>query len=228
MVKPLPTESGILGLMLNWDYSIINGEEDPHMPSGATTSVRVNIGLLCMTLLILVKSLLPHLDPARHTDGNALPPAIGHNNHFNHYNHYCSIISSLVVASGSGSGTSTSVSTIVVPAPKLPSEITKKTVEEIIKEWNVELQILTSLYNVRKKKLSKYTKMNMDYFLMMKQLQPEMQMYEQAEFIEREMKQMTEQIKSVIQNLIVNHVIYLYYFFYLAMQDVALKSNKND
>ncbi|CAH1413269.1 unnamed protein product [Lactuca virosa] len=120
--------------------------------------------------------------------------------------------------------TSTSVGTAVVPAPKLPSEITGKTVEEIIKEWNVELQEktgkfrkqanaladwdkinktnrqkllkllrpnqtmsaslnlsrliskgLTSLYNVWKKKLSEYTKMNMTYFLMMKQLQPEMQ-----------------------------------------------------
>ncbi|KAI3515721.1 hypothetical protein L1887_14624 [Cichorium endivia] len=43
--------------------------------------------------------------------------------------------SALVVASSSGT-----ITTVVTPAPKLPSEITGKTVEEIIKEWNVELQ----------------------------------------------------------------------------------------
>ncbi|KAI7748924.1 hypothetical protein M8C21_003996, partial [Ambrosia artemisiifolia] len=60
---------------------------------------------------------------------------------------------------------------------------------------------------------SEYTKTSMVYFLMKKQLQPEMQLEPlltpvhfkfQAEFIEREMEQVTEQIKYVIQTLNAN------------------------
>ncbi|KAL2477996.1 Nuclear pore complex protein [Forsythia ovata] len=49
--------------------------------------------------------------------------------------------SSLVPASSSGTTT-----TAVASAPKLPSEITGKTVEEIIKEWNAELQERTGKF----------------------------------------------------------------------------------
>lgn len=45
---------------------------------------------------------------------------------------------SLVVSSTSG--TTSTTSTALASAPKLPSEITGRTVEEIIKEWNAELQ----------------------------------------------------------------------------------------
>ncbi|CAL5382692.1 unnamed protein product [Camellia sinensis] len=50
---------------------------------------------------------------------------------------------SLTVASSSGTATTVSA---VTPAPKLPSEITGKTVEEIIKEWNSELQERTGKF----------------------------------------------------------------------------------
>ncbi|KAL0464592.1 UNVERIFIED_CONTAM: Nuclear pore complex protein [Sesamum latifolium] len=51
--------------------------------------------------------------------------------------------SALVVASSSGT---TSTSAVLASAPKLPSEITGKTVEEIIKEWNAELQERTGKF----------------------------------------------------------------------------------
>ncbi|XP_022856412.1 nuclear pore complex protein NUP62-like [Olea europaea var. sylvestris] len=51
------------------------------------------------------------------------------------------ISSSLVPASSSGT-----TSTAVASAPKLPSEITGKTVEEIIKDWNAELQERTGKF----------------------------------------------------------------------------------
>ncbi|KAL5797320.1 hypothetical protein ACOSQ2_002140 [Xanthoceras sorbifolium] len=47
---------------------------------------------------------------------------------------------SLSLVAASTSGASTSVSGTVSAIPKLPSEITGRTVEEIIKEWNAELQ----------------------------------------------------------------------------------------
>ncbi|RZC28926.1 Nuclear pore complex protein NUP62 [Glycine soja] len=42
--------------------------------------------------------------------------------------------------------TTSTVSTSVAASPKLPSEITGKTVEEIIKEWNAELQERTGKF----------------------------------------------------------------------------------
>ncbi|XP_051124395.1 nuclear pore complex protein NUP62 [Andrographis paniculata] len=51
--------------------------------------------------------------------------------------------SSSVVASTSGSTSSTSAA---LATPKLPSEITGRTVEEIIKEWNAELQERTGKF----------------------------------------------------------------------------------
>ena len=42
-------------------------------------------------------------------------------------------------------------------------------------------------------------------------------MYEQAEFIEREMEQMTEQIKSVIQTVNANQVTAFIFIVYLSM-----------
>ncbi|KAL2234054.1 UNVERIFIED_CONTAM: Nuclear pore complex protein NUP62 [Sesamum indicum] len=52
--------------------------------------------------------------------------------------------SALVVASSSG--TTSTTSAVLASAPKLPSEITGKTVEEIIKEWNAELQERTGKF----------------------------------------------------------------------------------
>ncbi|KAL0379723.1 UNVERIFIED_CONTAM: Nuclear pore complex protein [Sesamum angustifolium] len=52
--------------------------------------------------------------------------------------------SALVVASSSG--TTSTTSAVLASAPKLPSEITGKTVEEIIKEWNSELQERTGKF----------------------------------------------------------------------------------
>lgn len=145
-------------------------------------------------------------------------------------------------------------------APKLPSEITGKTVEEIIKEWNVELQERTGKFRKQANAIAEWDRrilQNRDVLLKLeaevakvaetqsnlerqleliethqqevdKSLQSVEEeaeriykdelglllddeaastrdaMYEQAEFIEREMEQMTEQIKSVIQTLNAN------------------------
>ncbi|KAJ0928602.1 putative nucleoporin, NSP1-like, nucleoporin NSP1/NUP62 [Helianthus annuus] len=166
--------------------------------------------------------------------------------------------SPLVVSSSSG--TTTSVSTTAVSAPKIPSEITGKTVEEIIKEWNVELQEQTSKFRKLANVIAEWDKRilnNRDVLLKLEaevakvvetqsNLERQLEliethqqeadkslrsveeeaeriykdehglllddeaastrdtMYEQAEFIEREMEQMTEQIKSVIQKLNAN------------------------
>ncbi|XP_022035961.1 nuclear pore complex protein NUP62 [Helianthus annuus] len=166
--------------------------------------------------------------------------------------------SPLVVSSSSG--TTTSVSTTAVSAPKIPSEITGKTVEEIIKEWNVELQEQTSKFRKLANAIAEWDKRilnNRDVLLKLEaevakvvetqsNLERQLEliethqqeadkslrsveeeaeriykdehglllddeaastrdtMYEQAEFIEREMEQMTEQIKSVIQKLNAN------------------------
>ncbi|KAJ0582459.1 putative nucleoporin, NSP1-like, nucleoporin NSP1/NUP62 [Helianthus annuus] len=170
--------------------------------------------------------------------------------------------SPLVVSSGSG--TTTSVSTTAVSAPKIPSEITGKTVEEIIKEWNVELQEQTSKFRKLANAIAEWDKRilnNRDVLLKLEaevakvvetqsNLERQLEliethqeeadkslrsveeeaeriykdehglllddeaastrdtMYEQADFIEREMEQMTEQIKSVIQKLNANQVIF--------------------
>ncbi|KAF5811835.1 putative nucleoporin, NSP1-like, nucleoporin NSP1/NUP62 [Helianthus annuus] len=156
--------------------------------------------------------------------------------------------------------TTTSVSTTAVSAPKIPSEITGKTVEEIIKEWNVELQEQTSKFRKLANAIAEWDKRilnNRDVLLKLEaevakvvetqsNLERQLEliethqqeadkslrsveeeaeriykdehglllddeaastrdtMYEQAEFIEREMEQMTEQIKSVIQKLNAN------------------------
>ncbi|KAJ4827637.1 Nuclear pore glycoprotein p62 [Turnera subulata] len=153
--------------------------------------------------------------------------------------------------------TSASLSTLAAAAPKLPSEITGKTVEEIIKEWNSELQERTGKFRKQAAAIAEWDKRilrNRDVLLRLEtevakvvetQAAVERQMeliethqqevdkalqsmeeeaeriykderglllddeaastrdamYEQAEFIERELEQMTEQVKSVIQTL---------------------------
>ncbi|KAI9078474.1 hypothetical protein K1719_039570 [Acacia pycnantha] len=163
--------------------------------------------------------------------------------------------SSLVVASTSG--TTSTASTSVTAATKLPSEITGKTVEEIIKEWNAELQeragkfrkqanaiaewdhrilqnrdvllkleievanvVETQANLERQLELIETHQQEVDKALQSMEEQAERiykdergwllndeaastrdTMYEQAELIEREMEQMTEQIKSIINSL---------------------------
>ncbi|KAL3572616.1 hypothetical protein D5086_026520 [Populus alba] len=160
----------------------------------------------------------------------------------------------------STSGTSSSVSTALTATPKLPSEITGKTVEEIIKEWNAELQERTGKFRKQATAIAEWDKrilQNRDVLLRLEievakvvetqanlerkleliethqqevdkalqSIEEEAEriykdergsllddeaastrdaMYEQAEFIEREMEQMTEQIKSVIQTVNAN------------------------
>ncbi|PON61198.1 Nucleoporin [Parasponia andersonii] len=162
---------------------------------------------------------------------------------------------SLTVASSSG--TTSSVSTTVSGAPKLPSEITGKTVEEIIKEWNSELQERTGKFRKQANAIAEWDRrilQNRDVLLRLEievakvvetqsNLERQLElvethqqevdkalqsmeeeaeliykderalllddeaastrdaMYEQAEFIERELEQMTEQIKTIIQTL---------------------------
>ncbi|KAE8038632.1 hypothetical protein FH972_011122 [Carpinus fangiana] len=163
--------------------------------------------------------------------------------------------SSLIVSSSSG--TTSSVSTTVSTAPKLPSEITGKTVEEIIKEWNSELQERTGKFRKQANAIAEWDRrilQNRDVLLRLEievakvvetqtNLERQLEliethqqevdmalqsmeeeaeriykdergsllddeaastrdaMYEQSEFIERELEQMTEQIKSIIQTL---------------------------
>ncbi|BFG21631.1 hypothetical protein CerSpe_079050 [Prunus speciosa] len=165
---------------------------------------------------------------------------------------------SLIVASTSG--TTSTVSTTVSTAPKLPSEITGKTVEEIIKEWNAELQERTGKFRKQANAIADWDKrilQNRDVLLRLEievakvvetqaNLERQLEliethqqevdkalqsmeeeaeriykderglvlddeaastrdaMYEQAEFIERELEQVTEQIKSIIQTLNAN------------------------
>lgn len=141
--------------------------------------------------------------------------------------------------------------------PKLPSEITGKTVEEIIKEWNAELQERTGKFRKQANAIAEWDRrilQNRDILLRLEievakvvETQTELEkkleliethqqevdkalqsveedaeriykderglllddeaastrdaMYEQAEYIERELEQMTEQIKSIIQTL---------------------------
>lgn len=157
----------------------------------------------------------------------------------------------------SRSGTTSSVSAAVSVAPKLPSEIAGKTVEEIIKEWNAELQERTGKFRKQANAIAEWDRRilhNRDVLLRLEievakvvetqaNLERQLEliethqdevdkalqsmegeaeriykderglllddeaastrdaMYEQAEFIEREMEQMTEQIKSIIQTL---------------------------
>ncbi|KAH7519664.1 hypothetical protein FEM48_Zijuj08G0061100 [Ziziphus jujuba var. spinosa] len=166
--------------------------------------------------------------------------------------------SSLVVASSSG--TTSAVSTTVSATPKLPSEITGKTVEEIIKEWNSELQERTGKFRKQANAIAEWDRrilQNRDVLLRLEievakvvetqaNLERQLEliethqqevdkalqsveeeaeriykderglllddeaastrdaMYEQAEFIERELEQMSEQIKSIIQSINAN------------------------
>ncbi|KAH0670926.1 hypothetical protein KY285_025731 [Solanum tuberosum] len=160
--------------------------------------------------------------------------------------------SPLTVASSSGT---TSTSTVVATStPKLPSEITGKSVEEIIKEWNAELQERTAKFRKQANVIAEWDKrilQNRDILLKLESevakvvetqgslerqldliethqeevdkalqsMEEEAEriykdergvilddeaaatrdaMYEQAEFVEREMEKMTEQIKSII------------------------------
>ncbi|KAJ8419888.1 hypothetical protein Cgig2_006878 [Carnegiea gigantea] len=63
--------------------------------------------------------------------------------------------SSLAIAS---SGGATSTVATIVSAPKLPSEITGKTVEEIIKKWNSELQELTRKFKKQANAIAEWDK----------------------------------------------------------------------
>ncbi|KAB5526907.1 hypothetical protein DKX38_020754 [Salix brachista] len=163
-------------------------------------------------------------------------------------------------AVASSSGTSSIGSPALTATPKLPSEITGKTVEEIIKEWNAELQERTGKFRKQATAIAEWDKrilQNRDVLLRLEievakvvetqaNLERQLEliethqqevdkalqsveeeaeriyknehelllddeaastrdaMYEHAEFIEREMEQMTEQIKSVIQTLNAN------------------------
>ncbi|KAB1223609.1 Nuclear pore glycoprotein p62 [Morella rubra] len=156
--------------------------------------------------------------------------------------------------------TTSTVSTTVSAAPKLPSEITGKTVEEIIKEWNGELQERTGKFRKQANAIAEWDRRilhNRDVLLRLEievakvvetqaNLERQLEliethqqevdkalqsmeeesertfmdehgsllddeaastrdaMYEQSEFIERELEQMTEQIKSIIQTLNAN------------------------
>ncbi|KAM7277482.1 hypothetical protein ACFE04_019348 [Oxalis oulophora] len=162
---------------------------------------------------------------------------------------------SLVAASSSGATTSTTAA--VSSTPKLPSEITGKTVEEIIKEWNEELQERTNKFRKQANAIAEWDKrilQNRNVLLSLEievakvvesqsHLERQLEliethqgevdkalqsmeeeaeriykdeqgsllndeaastrdaMYGQAEFIEREMEHMTEQIKTVIETL---------------------------
>uniref|UniRef100_A0A803LIA3 Nucleoporin NSP1-like C-terminal domain-containing protein n=1 Tax=Chenopodium quinoa TaxID=63459 RepID=A0A803LIA3_CHEQI len=140
---------------------------------------------------------------------------------------------SSVVAVASSSGTTSAVSTPVTsaPTPKLPSEITGKTVEEIIKEWNSELQDRTRKFQKQANAIADWDKrilQNRDVLLRLEvdkaldSIEEEAEriykdernlllddeaastrdaMYDQAESVERELEHMTEQIKSIIQSL---------------------------
>lgn len=163
--------------------------------------------------------------------------------------------SAAVVASSSG--TTSTVSTSVAVTPKLPSEITGKTVEEIIKEWNAELQERTGKFRKQANAIAEWDRrilQNRDVLLRLEievakvvetqsSLERQLEliethqqevdkalqsveeeaeriykderglllddeaastrdaMYEQSELIERELEQMTEQIKSIIHSL---------------------------
>lgn len=163
--------------------------------------------------------------------------------------------SAVVVASSSG--TTSTVSTSVAATPKLPSEITGKTVEEIIKEWNAELQERTGKFRKQANAIAEWDRrilQNRDVLLRLEievakvvetqsSLERQLEliethqqevdkalqsveeeaeriykderglllddeaastrdaMYEQSELIERELEQMTEQIKSIIHSL---------------------------
>ncbi|KAG8391570.1 hypothetical protein BUALT_Bualt01G0201300 [Buddleja alternifolia] len=165
---------------------------------------------------------------------------------------------SLVVASSSGT-TSTTTAHLAY-SPKLPSEITGRTVEEIIKEWNAELQERTGKFRKQANAIAEWDRrimQNRDILLRLesevakvvetqgslerqleliethqdevdkalRSMEEEAEriyreergmllddevastrdaMYEQAELIERELEQMTEQIKSIINTLNAN------------------------
>lgn len=161
----------------------------------------------------------------------------------------------MVVASISGT-TSTATAGLAAK-PKLPSEITGKSVEEIIKEWNTELQERTRKFQKQAIAIAEWdrrilqnrdillrletevakvveTQANLERHLeliethqgevdkSLQSMEEEAEriykderalllddeaasardaMYEQAEFIERELEQMTEQIKGIITTL---------------------------
>lgn len=61
-------------------------------------------------------------------------------------------------AASSTSGTTSATIAAVVPTPKLPSEITGKIVEEIIKEWNSELQERTGKFRKQANEIAEWDK----------------------------------------------------------------------
>ncbi|KAK1270533.1 hypothetical protein QJS04_geneDACA007557 [Acorus gramineus] len=158
-------------------------------------------------------------------------------------------------AASTAGTTSSTVSTVQHQTPKLPSEITGKTVEEIIKDWNTELLERTGRFHKQACAIAEWDRrilQNRDVLIRLEtevgkvvetqsKLERELEliethqqevdkalqsieeeaehiykderglmlqdeaastrdsMYEQAEFIEREMERMAEQIKSIIQ-----------------------------
>lgn len=163
--------------------------------------------------------------------------------------------SSSALAVASSSGTTSTPTAAAASVPKLPSEITGRSVEEIIKEWNAELQARTGKFRKQATAIGEWDRrilQNRDALLRLEtevanvvetqtNLERQLEliethqeevdkalqsmedeaeriykderalllddeaastrdaMYEQAEFIERELEHMTEQIKSVIQ-----------------------------
>ncbi|GFP80921.1 nuclear pore complex protein nup62 [Phtheirospermum japonicum] len=158
------------------------------------------------------------------------------------------------------SWTTSTTSAALASAPKLPSEITGRTVEEIIKEWNAELQERTGKFRKQANAIADWDRrilQNRDILLRLEtevakvvetqgSLERQLEliethqdevdkalqsmeeeaermyreergllldddaastrdaMYEQAEVVERELEQMTEQIKSIINTLNAN------------------------
>ncbi|KAL6981266.1 hypothetical protein U1Q18_022896 [Sarracenia purpurea var. burkii] len=108
---------------------------------------------------------------------------------------------SLTVASTSG--TTSTVSTTVSPTPKLPSEITGRTVEEIIKEWNSELQERTGKFRKEANAIAEWDRrilQNRDILLRLesevaKVVETQASMERQLELIETHQQEMQTSIR---------------------------------
>ncbi|KAJ8450091.1 hypothetical protein Cgig2_033285 [Carnegiea gigantea] len=110
--------------------------------------------------------------------------------------------SSLAVAS---SGGTTSTVTATVSAPKLPSEITGKTVEEIIKEWNSELQERTRKFQKQANAIAEWDKrilQNRDVLLRLetevaKVVETQANLERQLELIETHQQEVDKALESI-------------------------------
>ncbi|KAG7574941.1 Nucleoporin NSP1-like C-terminal [Arabidopsis suecica] len=109
---------------------------------------------------------------------------------------------SLVVPSSSG--TSTAVAP-VAGSPKLPSEITGKTVEEIIKEWNTELQERTGRFRKQANAIAEWDKrilQNRDVLLRLeievaKVVETQSSLERQLELIETHQQEVDKALQSM-------------------------------